>query len=177
MANEQVTIVIQLTGQEEVAVDYHPAGSGAQRTLEHGGFNIGPLNFLPNNTVIKTTAIIPMEITIGPSAEVIDLTAAEKALARTADLTDAKLFALLVRAHEGNAGDVVIKGGDASDAAPYLLFGTSGQLTLGPGEVFAKTSRSQFNLPAVASGSRYIKISGTENDQVDFLAYFGETPA
>jgi len=177
MANEQVSIVIQLTGQEEVAVDYHPAGSGAQRTLEHGGFNVGPLNFLPNSTVIKPTAIIPKDITIGASPTIIDLTAAEQAFGRTIDLTDAKLFALLVRAHEDNVGEVVIKGGDASDLNPYLLFGTSGQLTFGPGEVFTKTSRNQFNLPAVASGSRYIKISGTENDQVDFLAFFGETPS
>lgn len=177
MADEQVTTIVQMTGQETVEETFHPAGDANARTLIHDGFNIGPKTFNDGSLVIKPTAIIPMKITIGASAEIIDLTAAEQAFSRTIDLTDAKLFSLLLVADAANEGDITITGGDAGDANPYLLFGTSGSIVLGPGEYLAKGSTSQFNLPAVAAASRYIKIAGTEDDVLELLAYFGETPA
>ena len=176
MSKEELQAVIQMSGYEAAPVEYHPAGGTNVTSLTHDGFNL-KFTINQDHATIKPTAIIPYSITLGASADVIDLTAAEQALGRVVDLTDAKMFGLLFVAAEGNAGDITIKGGDAGDANPYLLFGTSGQVILGPGEFMAKGSQSQFNLPAVASGSRYLKFAGTENDIVEVLMFFGETPA
>lgn len=175
MSDESVTVTIQMTGNEAIDAQYHPAGLNSDaRILTHDGFNVQE-TFDVNSLVLKPTHIIPFALTIGASATTLDLTAINQALEREVDLEGKKLFQLLLVAPSTNSDPVTVGPGDSN---PYPPFGDGNEVDLGAGEFIAKGETSQFNNPAVEdTTAQNIKISGTEGDKLNGLMYFGETPS
>lgn len=108
----------------------------------------------------------------------IDLTAAPWAgnISTAVDFTGKKLVAILLKAPRTNTGGITVapQGGNG-----YNLFGSSGQITVSPGQQylmsFGDPSGSvTVTTPAVAAGAKDIRYTGTATETLQVLAIFSE---
>jgi len=171
MSTNTLVVSLAMNSQEVLdAADFPGASGSGDRTLRSSGFNTtDTLNSTSTPALEKTPAII--EVTIGGSPTVIDLSAVDIGVGRTADMTGKKLVAYQFKAAIGNAGNVTV-GPDGTNG--YDLFGASGLHVFVPGETLGAiitgvaTAKS-----AVAAADLRINIAGTSGDVIDVALWFG----
>lgn len=177
MSTVAVDMAFRLAGREVFTSAEAPAAANEEnRTLRVGAHNVTKA-LGATTTPAVTGPPISRAITLGGSAETIDLTAAAvlalpAGAARTYDYTGKKVVAFLIRTHaDNNAAGVNIAPGASN---PYPLFGTGNDITLFPdSELQFGTLASAAKLPAVSGTVKNIDITGTAGDIVYVDMYLG----
>lgn len=167
-----LSAVINLTGQETLDTTAWPAGAQTMdRTLRATG-----LSFSGELSASTTPAIgaqpVQLNLTIGAGVTTVDLTAAAIGVSRTADMTARKIIAWIVKASASNVGAVLI-GPGASNG--YPIWGAAdGKHYFHPGQTAgAATEGVAAATGAVGASSKDVAVSGTQNDTVEILLWFG----
>ena len=171
-----VTLDVQLnmTGTEQMTAAEAPtAASAAARALSLGGLNVSAT--LDATTVPAVTATPCFRKVTISGTTTIDLTAATApalpaSATRTVDLTGKKLVAYAIAANTTNAGGVTISVGGTNG---YALFGASNSIILQPGESVFGVLGTTSSKPTVGASQKNIDITGTTNDVVTLVLYFG----
>jgi len=171
MSTTNLSITLNVTGQETLAeADAPGAAADSDRTIRTGNFNLSA-SLDSTTTPAVEKAPVQIELTIGASAEVYDLTTIDVAIGRTEDMTGKRLVAYLFAASSSNTGAVTIQS-DGTNG--YDLFGPSGLIVLRPGQTLASgISGVASGIEAVAAADKRINISGTQNDVIQIAMYFG----
>lgn len=165
------TINANIIGTEELGADAAPfSTSTADRRLLVNALNESATLNSASTPALEAAPLV-QEVTVTAGTTTIDLTAAPISGDRTLDLTGKKLVAWQIKAAADNSDDVTIAPGSSN---PYPLFGASNERDLEPGELaMGAITGVASGKPAVSSTVKTIDITGTEDDVVSVILYFG----
>jgi len=174
MSTVTLDVQLNMTGTEQLTAAEAPtAASAAARALALGGLNVSATLDASTTPAITATPCF-RKVTISGTTT-IDLTAAAApalpaAATRTVDLSGKKLVAYAFKADAANAGGVTISVGGTNG---YALFGASKSIILQPGESVFGVLGTTSGKPTVGASEKTIDITGTTNDVVTLVLYFG----
>lgn len=174
MSTVTLDVQLNMTGTEQLTAAEAPtAASATARALSLGGLNVSAT--LDATTTPPVSATPCFKVVTISGTTTIDLTAATApalpaSASRTVDLSGKKLVAYAFKANATNAGGVTISVGGTNG---YALFGASKSVILQPGESMFGVIGTTSTKPAVGASAKTIDITGTTNDVVTLVLYFG----
>ena len=171
MSTNRLSVGLQFTPTEVLDESDYPAGAAAgSRTLRGDGFNTQQ-DLDSTTTPALEAATATMEITLGASAEIIDLTAVEIGIGRDSDMTGKRLLSYVFNAATANTGAITV---DAHTTDGYNIFGASGLQVLAPGRRVVSTLYGVASAEVVvASGAKNVRVDGTLGDIIQIGLAFG----